>query len=188
MTIDFTYTKSDPCLYIYKMGRGVCFIDNLPRWYTNHWTGPDTILLRQLKEKLMARSSMADVVEVSLILAMKITRDRSKRTLRISQTDYTRSILDRFNMMACNPVSSPSSHRLSGVGKGILTAKIEDQQGIKHSVQLPVTSGSGLGRQLFSAGTAATKRVSVVITPILCLDLGNWLLRQYHIWTWGISR
>ena len=70
-------------------------------------TGPDKILLGHLKEKLMARFSMTDLGEVSLILGMKITRDRSKRTLRISLTDYTRSILDRFNMKDCNPVSTP---------------------------------------------------------------------------------
>ena len=57
----------------------------------------------------MARFSMTDLGEVSLILGMKITRDRSKRTLYISQTDYTRSILDRFNMKDCNPVSTPST-------------------------------------------------------------------------------
>ena len=72
-------------------------------------TGPDKILLGQLKEKLMARFSMMDLGEVSLILGMKITRDRSKRTLRIGQTDCTRSILDRFNMKDCNPVSTPST-------------------------------------------------------------------------------
>ena len=57
----------------------------------------------------MARFSMTDLGEVSLILGMKITRDQSKRTLRISLTDYTRSILDRFNMKDCNPVSTPST-------------------------------------------------------------------------------
>ena len=72
-------------------------------------TGPDKILLGHLKEKLMARFSMTDLGEVSLILGMKITRDRSKRTLRISQTDYTRSILDLFNMKDCSPVSTPST-------------------------------------------------------------------------------
>ena len=30
-TIGFTATKSDPCLYIYEMGGGVCSIDNLRR-------------------------------------------------------------------------------------------------------------------------------------------------------------
>ena len=55
----------------------------------------------------MERFSMTDLRQVSLILGMKITRDRSNLTLRISQTDYTR--LDRFNMKDCNPVSTPST-------------------------------------------------------------------------------
>ena len=72
-------------------------------------TGPDKILLGQLKKKLTARFSMTDLGEVSLISGMKITRDRNKQTLRISQTDYTRSFLGWFNMKDCNPSSAPST-------------------------------------------------------------------------------
>ena len=43
-------------------------------------------------------------------------------------------------------------HRLSGVGKGIMIVDVEDQLGIKHPVQLPVTIVPGLGH-LFSGGT-----------------------------------
>ena len=64
-------------------------------------------MLAALKEKLLQRFSMTDLGEVSLILGMKITRDRAKKTLRISQTDYTKSILDKFNMSDCSPVSTP---------------------------------------------------------------------------------
>ena len=46
-------------------------------------------------------------MEVSLVLGMKITRDRVKKTLSISQTDYTLSVLERFGMQDCNPVSTP---------------------------------------------------------------------------------
>ena len=106
-TIDFTSTNSASCLYIYEMEGGYVlfsiYVDDIL------FTGPEKNLLGQLKEKLMARFSMTDLGEVSLVLGRKITRDRSKRTLRISQTNYTRSILDRFNMKDCNPVSTPST-------------------------------------------------------------------------------
>ena len=92
-------------------------------------TGPDKILLGQLKEKLMARFSMMDLGEVSLILGMKITRDRSKRTLRIGQTDCTRSILDRFNMKDCNPVSTPSTGAELSLDQP--TDTLLDEDGIK---------------------------------------------------------
>ena len=50
--------------------------------------------------------------------------------------------------------------------------EVEDQQGTKHPIQLPVTIVPGLGR-LFSGGSAATKGVSVVIAARSYLDLGN---------------
>ena len=92
-------------------------------------TGPDKILLGHLKEKLMARFSMTDLGEVSLVLGRKITRDRSKRTLRISQTNYTRSILDRFNMKDCNPVSTPSTGAELSLDQPIDT--LLDEDGVK---------------------------------------------------------
>ena len=70
---------------------------------------------------------MTDLRDVSLILEMKITRDRSKRTLRISQTDYTR--LDRFNMKDCNPVSTPSTG--AEVSLDQPTDTLLDEDGVK---------------------------------------------------------
>ena len=72
-------------------------------------TIPGKMILAQLKEKLMTRFAMTDLEECFLILEMKITRDRSNRTLRIKQTDYTRSIMNRFKMKGGNPVNTPST-------------------------------------------------------------------------------
>ena len=71
-------------------------------------TTPDKIFLVRTKKKLMDWFTMSDLGEVSLILGMKITRDRVKTTLSISQTDYAMSILKRFGMQDCNPASTPS--------------------------------------------------------------------------------
>ena len=126
-TIDFTSTNSASCLYIYEMEGGYVlfsiYVDDIL------FTGPEKNLLGQLKEKLMARFSMTDLGEVSLILGMKITRDRSKRTLRISLTDYTRSILDRFNMKDCNPVSTPSTGAELSLNQP--TNTLLDEDGVK---------------------------------------------------------
>ena len=51
-------------------------------------------------------------------------------------------------------INDAGGHRLSGFGKGILIVKVQDQQGIKHPVQIPVTIVPGLGRHLFSGRTA----------------------------------
>ena len=74
-------------------------------------------------------------------------------------------------------INVAGGHRLSGVGERILIVEAEDQQGIKHQVQLPVTIVPGLGRHLLPGGTAPTKGVSMVIAAISCLDLGNFKVR-----------
>ena len=71
-------------------------------------TSPHRKLLATTKKKLMDRFTITDLREVSHILGIKITRKKVNKTLRISQTDYTMSILERFGMMDCNPASTPS--------------------------------------------------------------------------------
>lgn len=66
-------------------------------------------ILGQLKLTLMARFSMTDLGDVSLVLGINVTHARSKWVIRIHQTDSTHCILDRFNMKVSNPVSTPST-------------------------------------------------------------------------------
>ena len=104
--IGFKATKTDPCMYISEIEGGYCiltiYVDDILI------TAPDKNFLARTKKKLMDRFTMSDLGEVSLILGMKITRDRVNKTLSISQTDYAMSILERFGMQDCNPVSTPS--------------------------------------------------------------------------------
>ena len=60
---------------------------------------------------------------------MGITRDRSKRTRRIIQTDYIRSILDLFNMKDCNPASRPRTGAEPSLDQPMGT--LLDEDGIK---------------------------------------------------------
>ena len=63
--------------------------------------------------------------------------------------------------------------RIFGVGKGVLVANVVDHEGSRHPVRLPVTILPGLGRHLFSGGTAAAKGVNMVIENRSYLDLGD---------------
>ena len=56
---------------------------------------------------LMEKFKMTDMGDVSLVLGMQITRDREKKTLTISQEEYTKSILERFSMANGKPVGTP---------------------------------------------------------------------------------
>ena len=50
---------------------------------------------------------MDDRGEIHFILGMEVKRDRSKRVITISQKSYLETVLDRFGMTDCNPVTTP---------------------------------------------------------------------------------
>ena len=64
-------------------------------------------MIEKIRSKLMEKFKTTDMANVSLMLGMQITRDREKKTLTISQDEYTKSILERFGMANCKPVSTP---------------------------------------------------------------------------------
>ena len=69
-------------------------------------------------------------------------------------------------------INVAGNHRLFGVGQGVLFVQVSDHIGSKHSVQLPVTVVPGLGRHLFSGGSAAAKGVAVIIATKSYLLMG----------------
>ena len=64
------------------------------------------------------------------------------------------------------------NHRLYGVGQGVLVVQMLNHIGSKHSVQLPITIVPGLGRHLFSGGSAAARGVTMIIATQSYLDTG----------------
>jgi hypothetical protein len=73
----------------------------------------DTLLLvlshdtaKSVKEEIESLYPIKDLGEAKYFLGIKID-DNSNGTLRLSQTNYIENILERFNMTASNPVSSP---------------------------------------------------------------------------------
>ena len=54
---------------------------------------------------------MKDLGEANNILGMKIIRDRKNKKLWLSQEDYVKKVLKRFNMDKAKPVATPlASH------------------------------------------------------------------------------
>ena len=60
-------------------------------------------------------------------------------------------------------VNVAGNHRLYGVGRGVSAVQVLNHIGSKHSVQLPVSIVPGLGRHLFSGGSAGTRGVNMII-------------------------
>ena len=97
----FTATASDPCVYIFGSDDNLSI---LTMYVDNLFLGGDTPLLKDFKSQLMDRLSMTDMGDVSMVLGMRIARDREAKTLTISQEDYARSVPARFGMAKYYPV------------------------------------------------------------------------------------
>ncbi|MCO5601983.1 hypothetical protein L7F22_056110 [Adiantum nelumboides] len=65
--------------------------------------------IADLKTKLKDKFDMKDLGEANHILGMRITHDRKKRLLYLSQKEYVHKFLDRFNMQKGKALSTPLS-------------------------------------------------------------------------------
>ena len=105
----YNQSTADPCMYQkseYRDGKQCLmliafYVDDIVL-ATN-----DTTMLNNEKNQLMKRFEIEDQGEIHHCLGMCIKRDRSTKTMHISQKAYLENILKRFNMSNCKPVSTP---------------------------------------------------------------------------------
>ena len=91
--------------------------------------GGDIQLIDKIRSKLMEKLKMTDMGDVSFVLGMQITREREKKTLTISQEEYTKSILERFGVANCKPVTPGfGSERSTKQPEETLLSKEETQR------------------------------------------------------------
>ena len=78
-------------------------------------TGSSTKEINNLKKQLSKQFAIKDLRAAKQILDMRITRDKANGILKLSQTEYVKKILSRFNMNETKLVSTPlgSHFRLS---------------------------------------------------------------------------
>jgi hypothetical protein len=70
-------------------------------------TGSSPELISKYKQKFNDRYTLTDLGPVHWFLGIKITRDRSARTISLSQTSYIDSILARFGLSDAKPYDTP---------------------------------------------------------------------------------
>ena len=68
---------------------------------------PNKDHIEELKAQLAREFEMKDLGPTNKILGMQIHRDRSNRKIWLSQKNYLKKILSRFNMQDCKPISTP---------------------------------------------------------------------------------
>ena len=98
-------THSDSCVYVMRNSNTVMYllvyVDDLLL------VASDSDQLASVKTQLGNRFDMKDMGEAQFILGVQIKRDRAKRQLHLSQAEYIRMVLERFDMQECKPVASP---------------------------------------------------------------------------------
>uniref|UniRef100_A0A7N2LG47 Integrase catalytic domain-containing protein n=1 Tax=Quercus lobata TaxID=97700 RepID=A0A7N2LG47_QUELO len=63
--------------------------------------------INNLKKQLSKQFAMKDLRAAKQILGMRIIRDKANGTLKLSQSEYVKKVLSRFNMNEAKPVSTP---------------------------------------------------------------------------------
>lgn len=101
---------SDHCVYFKRLDNGSYIIMLL---YVDDMLvdGSNMQQINELKQKLARSFSMEDLGVAKKILGMQIIQDRENRTLNLSQSEYIKKVLKRFNMQDAKAVSTPlASH------------------------------------------------------------------------------
>ncbi len=100
-------SKYDPCLFTLKNSEGVLYItvyvDDIVLISNNNH------LISWFKSSINKKFEMTDQNELHWLLGMKIERNRSKKTISISQISHIQEILKRWGLSDCNPCSLPIS-------------------------------------------------------------------------------
>ena len=104
--LGYNRLSSDHCTY-YKGFEGKDFIILLLYVDDMLVVGPNNVKIQELKAQLAREFNMKDMEPANKILGMQIHRDRSNMKIWLSQKNYLRKILRRFNMQDCKPISTP---------------------------------------------------------------------------------
>ena len=99
-------TTSDHCVFVKKYPDGnfiilLLYVDDILI------VGQDTIKISKLKSELSKSFAMKDLCLAKQILGIRIVRDRLLGLIWLSQENYIKKVLERFNMDKAKPVNFP---------------------------------------------------------------------------------
>lgn len=108
--LGFTRIDAETCLYVFRdEGTSeycylVVYVDDLLLAATSRK------FMTKVKKMLSSSYKMRDLGEASYILGIKITRDRGKGIIKLTQTQYIDEVLRRCGMADCKPSRTPMGH------------------------------------------------------------------------------
>ncbi|KAE8686612.1 Methyl esterase 17 [Hibiscus syriacus] len=106
MCLGYNRLNAYPCAYFKRSGDNnfvilLLYVDGMLV------AGPNKDHIEELKAQLAREFEMKDLGSANKILGMQIHRDRSNRKIWLSQKNYLKKILSRFNMQDCKSISTP---------------------------------------------------------------------------------
>jgi hypothetical protein len=110
-SLGFSRSQSDPCLYFRSTDSDLTLIGT----HVDDCLLASTELqiIQDLKIDLRKYFDITDLGEAALYVGIQITRNRELGTITLSQAHYIDTILSRFGMESCNPVSTPLDSNVS---------------------------------------------------------------------------
>jgi hypothetical protein len=104
-SLRFSQIPADACAFIRMDDKdrtiAIIHVDDMSLFSTSLDT------LTQIKGEIASRLKVTDLGEIKKYLGMEINCNPRKEIYSIHQTAYIRSILERFNMLDCNPAHMP---------------------------------------------------------------------------------
>ena len=112
-TMEFSLVKSDSSIWVYQRGQeriiAPVYVDDLTAVTTS------AAQYHRIRDQLSQHFKLKDLGPTSSLLGFSIERDRSNRTIKLSQCQYVKDILNRFALGDVSTVSTPlpPGHQLS---------------------------------------------------------------------------
>jgi len=100
-SIGFQNSTSDPNLYLSPKVILLLFVDDA-LIFSNGMESLDAV-----KHLLAQKYQMSDLGEAQQFLGIEIHRNRASKTLHISQSQYIKTLLQKFQMDKCNGIATP---------------------------------------------------------------------------------
>lgn len=103
--LDFVRLNAETCLYVIQNSKGeICFLVV----YVDDFilAASSRRYMDEIKAKLAATFKMKDLGPATYVLGIQIIRDRSKRTISLSQSQYARTVAKRCGMANSVPTKT----------------------------------------------------------------------------------
>ncbi|KAK4590671.1 hypothetical protein RGQ29_021012 [Quercus rubra] len=143
--------------------------------------------INNLKEKLSKQFAMKDLGATKQILGMKIIRDKANGTLKLSQAEYVKKILSKFNMNEAKPSLKTKEERnhmskvpCASVIGSLMYAMVCTRPDITHVVGVVSRNMSRPGKQHWEASKWILRYLRGSTDTCLCF-LGASLKLQGYV-------